>query len=149
VSARFADGAVWAVAAELPAVRTATLTGFCSREYDDDWAWRWMETDAAWTIVNATARPIDSTLVLELSAFHHPRRLELWLDGQPVQTAVIEPARNTYQLGPLVVRPGYHELLFHPVDPPGAAAEIIDTGDQRRLSFAVGGWNWRMPGQQP
>ena len=56
VATRFDDGQLFAVAGEPPVIHTATMTGFFSRERDGEWAWRWMGADAAWTIVNASAR---------------------------------------------------------------------------------------------
>ena len=60
------------------------MTGFFPREHDAERSWRWMGADAAWTVVNTSAQPIVATLDLEMSAFHHPRRLALRLDGRPV-----------------------------------------------------------------
>ena len=111
VAARFDDGQVFAVTARTPAIYTAAMTGFFPREHDAEWSWRWMGADAAWTIVNTSAQPIVATLDLELSAFHRARRMEVRLDGRPVQTLVVEPSRRIYQIGPLTVAPGDHELV--------------------------------------
>ena len=62
------------------------MTGFYPREHAAEVSWRWMGADAAWTIVNAGARPIAAALSLDMSAFHIPRQMELWLDGRSVQT---------------------------------------------------------------
>jgi hypothetical protein len=149
VAARFDDGQVFAVTAETPAIYTATMTGFSPREVDAEWAWRWMGADAAWTIVNTTPRPIAATLDLEMSAFHHARRLELRLDGRQVQALVVEQSRRIHQLGPITVSPGGHELVFHPVDVPTAPSGMIDSGDRRPLSFALGAGTWTVRGGQP
>ena len=149
VAARFDDGQVFAVTAQTPAIYTATMTGFFPREHDAEWTWRWMGADAAWTIVNTGAQPIVATLGLELSAFHRARRMELRLDGRPVQTLVVEPSRRIYQIGPLTVTPGDHELVFHPAEAPTVAGDVIDNGDRRPLSFALGTWNWTVQGEQP
>ena len=94
--------------------------------------------DAAWTIVNTSARPIVATLGLEMSAFHRPRRMELLLDGRPVQTLVVEPSRRIYQIGPLTVAPGDHELVFHPAEAPTVAGDVHrQRRPARRLSFAA------------
>ena len=87
VAASFDDGQVFAVTAQTPAIYTATMTGFFPREHDGERSWRWMGADAAWTIVNTSARPIVATLGLEMSAFHRARRMELRLDGRPVADA--------------------------------------------------------------
>ena len=51
---------------------------------------------------------------------------------------------------PVVIQtPGDHKLVFHPADPPAAAGDVIDNGDRRRLSFAIGTWTWRVQGEEP
>lgn len=149
VAARFDDGQVFAVTAQTPAIYTATMTGFFPREHDAEWTWRWMGRDAAWTIVNTSAQPIVTTLGIELSAFHRARRMELLLDGRHVQTLVVEPSRRIHQFGPLTVIPGDHELVFHPAEAPTVASDVINNGDRRPLSFALGTWNWTVRGEQP
>jgi hypothetical protein len=149
VAARFDDGQVFAVSAEPPAIYTATMTGFSPREHDGEWAWRWMGTDAAWTITSTGARPIVATLGLEMSAFHSVRRMEVLLDGRDVQTVVVEPSRRVYQIGPITVTPGDHGLVFHPAERPTVAGDVINNDDRRPLSFALGTWNWTVRGEQP
>jgi hypothetical protein len=129
---------VFAVTARTPAILTAAMTGFFPREHDSEWTWRWMGADAAWTIVNTSAVPIVAILDIELSAFHRARRMDMLLDRRLVQTFVVEPSRRLYQTGPMTVIPGGHELVFHPVDAPTVASDVIDNGDRRRLSFALG-----------
>jgi hypothetical protein len=143
VAARFADGRVFAVTEQAPAIYTSAMTGFFSRERAGAYSWRWMSADGAWTIVNTGARPVAATLGLELTAFGHARRMEVRLDGRHVQTLVVEPSRRTYQLGPLTVGPGGHDLAFHPADAPTAG------GDRRRLSVAIGTWSWNLRSEQP
>jgi hypothetical protein len=151
-AARFDDGQVFAVTAHIPPIYTATMTGFFLREHDTEWTWRWMGADATWIIVNVGTRPIVATLSLEMSAFHRARRMEVRLDGRPVEngrTLVVEPARRIYQIGPLTVPLGDHELLFHPVEGPTVAGDVINNGDPRPLSFALGTWNWTVRSEQP
>ena len=148
LAARLDDGDVFTVTGQTPAIYTAAMTGFFPRESDAEWTWRWMGTDAAWTIVNAGARPTVATLLLEMSAFHRARRMELRFDGRPVQTLVVDPSRNTYEIGPLPVIPGEHELVFHPAEVPTVAGDAIGNGDRRPLSFAFGTWNWTVRGEQ-
>jgi hypothetical protein len=152
--ANFDDGQVFAVTAQIPAIYTATMTGFFPREHDGEWAWRWMGAAAAWTIVNTSARPIVATLGLEASAFYRARGMELLLDGRPVelmepaehvQTLIIEPSRRTYRIGPLTVLPGGHELAFHPSEAPTVAGDRVHNDDGRLLSFAFGAWSWDVP----
>ena len=149
LQAHFGDGDVFAVTAETPFVYTAEMTAFSNREYNEDWTWRWMGPDASWKIVNTSGRPIVAAIDLEISAFHRARRMELRLDGHPVQTLVVEPPRRIYQIGPLTVPPGDHELVFHPAEPPTVADDVIKNGDLRALSFALGTWNWAVRGEQP
>ena len=149
VAASFDDGQVFAVTAQAPAIYVATMTGFFPRERDGEWTWRWMGTDAAWTIVNASAQPIVTTLGIEMSAFHRARDLELRLDGRPVQTLGVEPSRRLYRVGPLTVAPGGHQLVFHPSEAPTVAGGIAKNRDRRRLSFALGTWNWSVQDSQP
>jgi hypothetical protein len=149
VAADFDDGRVFAVTARAPAIYTATMTGFFPREHEKEWTWRWMGKTAAWTIVNTSAQPIVTTLAIELSAFHRPRRIQLLLDGCQVQTIVVEPSRRIYQVGPLTVGSGGHELVFHPAEEPTAAGQVINNGDRRRLSFALGTWHWTVQSEQP
>jgi hypothetical protein len=152
VAARFGDGQVFAVTAQTPAIYTATMTGFFPREHFAERSWRWMAADAAWTVVNTSARPIVATLSLELSAFHRARRMELLLDGRAIQNAqalVVEPSRRTYHVGPLTISPGDHELVFHAAEGPTVAAAVISNGDPRPLSFAFGTWHWTVRGEQP
>ena len=149
VAARFDAGQVFAVSAEQPAIYTATMTGFSPREHDGAWAWRWMGADAAWTIANTSRRPIIATLGLEISAFHHARRMDLLLDGRHVQTLLVQPSRRVYQIGPIAVMPGDQELVFHPAEEPTVAGDVINNDDRRPLSFALGAWNWIARGAQP
>lgn len=145
----FRDGDLFAVTAERPSVYTAEMTAFSDRECNEDWTWRWMGPDASWKIVNTSARPIVAAIALEMSAFHQARRLELRLDGHSVQTLVVEPGRRIYEIGPLAVPPGGHELMFHPTEPPTVADDVINNGDRRPLSLALGTWHWSVQGEQP
>ena len=125
------------------------MTGFFPRERDAGWTWRWMGADAAWTIVNTSDRPEIATLALEMSAFHHARRLEVRLDGGHVRTLVVESGRHDYQLGPLSVSPGAHEIVFHPLEAPTLVSDVLGTGDDRRLSIALGAWTWTVRRELP
>jgi hypothetical protein len=149
VAATFSNGQVFAVTAPTPAIYTAAMTAFFPREHDAEWSWRWMGADASWTIVNTRARPIVATLSLEMSAFHHTRRMELFLDGRLVQSLDIQPLRRIYRWGPLTVTPGDHELMFCPSEVPTIASHVIDNGDRRPLSSAIGTWEWAATGERP
>jgi hypothetical protein len=148
VAANFENGQVFSITARHPTIYTAAMTGFFSREHDAEWSWRWMGADAAWTIINTNSRAIVVGIGLEVAAFHRERRMELMLDGHLAQTLVIEPARRVYQIGPLTVPPGSHELVFHPTESPSVADDLIKNGDPRRLSFAVGTWKWTVREEQ-
>jgi hypothetical protein len=149
VAATFADSRLFVVTAPTPAIYTAEMTGFFPREHDAQSSWRWMAAGAAWTIVNTGAGPIVAALSLDMSSFRVARQLELKLDGRPVQTLVVDPARRIYQIGPLTVPPGNHALAFHPAEAPDVAGAVIDGRDPRRLSFALGAWTWIVRGEQP
>jgi len=125
------------------------MTGFSPREREAARSWRWMGTDAAWTVVATGTQPVVATLGLEISAFHRPRRMDVRFDRRHVQTLVIDPARRMYAIGPLTIAPGDHELTFHPTDPPTVAHDVIDNGDRRPLSFALGVWTWIVDGERP
>ena len=116
---------------------------------DAERSWRWMGADAAWTIANTGDRPIVATLDLEMSAFHRARQMDVALDGHALQTLVVDPARRVYRIGPLSLASGGHELVFHPAESPTVAADLIDNGDRRPLSFALGAWTWTVRGEQP
>ena len=58
-------------------------------------------------------------------------------------------SRRIYRLGPLTLVPGDHQLVFHPAEAPTVAGDVIDNGDRRPLSFAIGTWNWALEGEQP
>ena len=148
--ARFDDGQVFAIAVHRPAIYTAAMTGFFPREYDGKRSWRWMGADASWTVVNTSDRPIVATLALEVASFNQSRRMTLLLDGRPVEMSlVVEPFGRTYELGPLTIGSGEHELVFRPAEEPTVAGEVINNGDPRALSFAIGTWNWTVRGERP
>jgi hypothetical protein len=138
VAARFSDGRVFAVTAAAPAVYTAAMAGFYSREHDGARSWRWMGADASWTVVNTGEHPVAASLCLELEAFQHPRTMEVRLDGHGMQTLVADPGRRMYQLASMTIGPGEHRLVFR------AADAVVSAGgdDQRVLSFALGPWTW-------
>jgi len=149
VAANFNDGVVFAVTEASPEIYTAATTGFFPREHDAEWSWQWMGGGAAWTIVNTSARPVIAAVSLEVSAFHRARRMELALDGRPAQAVVVEPLRRVYEIGPLTVPSGSHQLAFHPAESPTVAHDVIKNGDPRPLSFAVGTWSWRVRSMRP
>ena len=64
-----------------------------------------------------------------------------------MQTLVVEPLRRVYQIGPLTVSPGSHQLVFHPAEGPTVASDAIGGADARPLSFAIGTWSWTVPGE--
>src|SRR5204862_5227962 len=108
LAARLSDGRVFAVTAAPPAIYTATMTGFFPREYDGSRSWRWMGSQGEWTVVNTGAVPIVATLGLELSA-NPAERMDVLLDGRHLQTLVVVPSRQTYQLGPVTLGLGHHQ----------------------------------------
>ena len=146
--ADFFDGRVFTIAARVQSVYTARMTAFYPREHDETWAWRWMGSQASWTIVNRTARPIVALVDVEMTAFHRARRLKVLLDGSEVQALTVAERRGPNRLGPLDLTPGTHELLFQPVDPPSVANDLTTNGDRRPLSFGIGAWQWQIEGER-
>ena len=149
VAASFEDGIVFAVTETSPEIYTAATTGFFPREHDAEWSWQWMGGGATWTIVNTSERPVVAAVSLEVSAFHRARRMELALDGHPAQAVVVDPQRRVYEIGPLTVPSGSHQLAFHPAESPTVAHDVINNGDPRPLSFAVGTWSWSVRSERP
>ncbi|MBA3297733.1 MAG: hypothetical protein H0U19_12440 [Acidobacteria bacterium] len=124
------------------------MRGFFPRERAGEDSWQWMGTDAAWTVINTTSRAIVATLGAELSAVSQSRRLDLRLDGRQIQSVVVGQSRRTYELGPVSLTPGPHDLTFHAVETPTAPGDVTRNGDRRALSFAFGTWNWTVMDQQ-
>ena len=141
-AAQFRDGEVLAVTAPPPAVYTARMASFHSREFNQTWTWRWMGRDASWSVVNATARPVRVAADLEMMAFHRARRLQLLIDGHELQTVIVDVPRGLTRIGPFTLAPGAHQLALHSVEPPTIAHDLMNNGDTRALSFAVGTWQW-------
>lgn len=141
LAARFSDGRVFAVTVPRPSIYTAAMRGFFPREYDRSRSWRWMGADGEWTVINTGAAPIVAMLGLELSA-NPPERMDVRIDGRHLQTLVIEPSRRRYQLGPLTVGPGGHELAFHATGALTIPDNLGNNGDRRQLSFELGTWTW-------
>lgn len=149
VAARFEDAQVLAVTAAPPPIYTKTMPGFFRREHNVRGTWRWMAHRAAWTITNATVHPVVASLSVEMWAFRHARTIDVLLDGAHVTTLVVARARRPYEVGPLIVPPGDHALMFHAADAPTMADAAIANGDRRSLSVAVGAWHWNARGARP
>lgn len=142
---RVGAGQVFAVSPPPPMVYTDAIAGISPREYGRDRSWRWMVTDARWTVVNPSTAPIVAILDVELSAFLSSRRLEVQFDGQPLTTITVDVTPGRYVLGPLTVAPGPHLMTFHPLEAPLPASSLVPTGDPRPLSVAFGAWRWGVP----
>jgi hypothetical protein len=149
IAARFENAEVFAVTAPAPAVYTARMTAFDSREFDDTWTWRWMGGEAAWTIVNRTNHGIVATADVEMSAFDRARGLTLLLDDRKMQALIVGEGRRMNRIGPLVLSPGAHELVFRASEAPTVADDVMKNGDRRALSFALGTWRWTVQQEQP
>lgn len=147
--ARLRDGDVFSVSAAAPAVYTVAMTSFFAREHDRAWTWRWMGSRAVWRIANTTSRAVAATLHLEVLAFNKARRLELQLDGHPLDSFIVEPTRRMYAIGPIALAPGDHQLAFRAVEPAALAADAIAGDDRRSLMFAVGTWTWTVKAERP
>jgi hypothetical protein len=140
LEAHFADADIFSMTPR-EAVYTQTLTGFWPREHGNGDSWRWMGADASWAIV-APAPRTGVTLEIELRAFHVSRPLAVRLDAGAEQTLEVGVNPRTYQIGPLALTTGAHRLTFHSTVPATPADRVIDNGDRRALSFAIGAWRW-------
>jgi hypothetical protein len=149
LAADFPDAQVLAVTAEPAIIYVASSAGFFPREHDGARSWEWMGSSAAWTFENKRADTVSAILELELSAFHHPRRLDLVLDGRHLQTLVVVPLRRTYSVGPFPVTPGHHAFVFRATEAPTVAAGVIHNADSRALSIALGTWKWLVTQESP
>jgi hypothetical protein len=146
VAARFGDAEVLAVTAPPPVLHTIRMKAFYPREYDDAWTWRWMGSEASWTIANSSASAIAAVGDLEIAAFNGPRRLKVLLDGREIQSIEVQDKRGIERIGPLTLSPGNHEIVFRPVTPAMVADDILKNGDSRPLSFGFGAWRWVVDG---
>ncbi len=144
----FADVRVLEVNGAVPEIYTDEMFGFSPLETDDARAWRWMSTDAAWAVVNTTARSMPAALTIELQAFHTRRHLEVRLDGVQVAILTVEPERASYALSFSGLQPGRRILQLRALEPPTPADAVMANGDTRALSVAVGAWTWH-PGDRP
>jgi hypothetical protein len=122
------------------------MKAFYPREYDDAWTWRWMGSEASWTIANSSASAIAAVGDLEIAAFNGPRRLKVLLDGREIQSIEVQDKRGIERIGPLTLSPGNHEIVFRPVTPAMVADDILKNGDSRPLSFGFGAWRWVVDG---
>jgi hypothetical protein len=144
VAAELQDGKVLAITARPALIYVVASAGFYPREHEGPRSWEWMGASAAWTLVNSQEHTVSVFLDLELSAFHHPRKLELLLDGGHLQALTVVPHRRTYRVGPFALLPGHHAIVFRALDAPTVAADVIHNGDPRPLTFALATWKWSL-----
>ena len=71
-----------------------------------------------------------------------PDGFAVLLDGRPVQTLRVDAERHVHRIGPLRLAPGEHTLVFRPTDPGAIGFGLVDDGEPRALSFAIGTWRW-------
>jgi hypothetical protein len=140
LQARFADADVFVVTPSA-LVYTQAMTGFWPREHGDGDSWRWMGTDASWTIV-APAPRTGVTLEVALRAFHVSRPLAVRLDAGAEQTLDVGQDPRSYRIGPLALTAGPHRLAFHSAARATPADAVIGNGDHRALSISMGAWKW-------
>lgn len=146
LAAQFGDAQVFAVTARPSQIRTVQTHAFYPVEFDEAWTWRWMGSEASWTVVNNSDRFLMASVDLETNAFHEPRRLTIVLNGVAVQEIVVEGQRAIRRIGPFALRPGDQTLTFRAATPPTVADDRIHNGDPRPLSFAFGDWQWSADG---
>lgn len=120
LEAGFDDGRLYAVTARPPAIYTAA-TGDHGMQ----------------VVVNTAGVSLPAMLRLQLSGMQGASDLEINLDGRCVQALRVQPGQQFYEIGPIQVSPGSHELVLHPVD-------ATSNGNP---SFAVGASQWRVAGQ--
>jgi hypothetical protein len=147
--AEFDGSRVYAITAAAPSVYTAAMTSFYPREAAGGWTWRWMAGEAAWTVVNDSGRTLTASVEIEMSAFHRPRGLTVTVDGELVQTLVVDQRRRPHRIGPLPLRPGRHQLEFRAIDRVSVPHALIANGDPRPLSIRFGGWRWVVESERP
>ena len=145
-AAHFRDSAVLRITTPADRVYTVLMTGFHPREYDGQRTWRWMGREASWDIVNDGSGTIVAAVDIELEAFREARELRLLLNGRDVQTLVVEESRRRHRIGPLVLTPGRHRLLFHAAEPPTVPADHPGSQDRRPLSVMFGASEWIVTG---
>jgi hypothetical protein len=148
-AAQFVGAEVFAVTAPRPAVYTEAFGSFLSREIDQAWTWRWMGGNAWWSVVNTTERSLRVAADVEMSSFPGVRRLQLRLDGEQTQTLTVAVSRRLMRIGPFTLAPGTHQLTWHALEPAAIANDVLNNGDQRALSVAIGTWYWRAEGDMP
>jgi hypothetical protein len=148
VVARFDDSAVFAVE-RTPLVATLDNSTFYAREHDETWTWQWMGREASWKILSQSHAPIAASVDVDMMSFQSARRMQVRLDDREVQTLVVDERRGITRLGPFALKPGAHDLVFYAIDAPTIAADLINNGDRRPLSFAFGTWRWIVEEPQP
>jgi hypothetical protein len=140
---RFDDSRLLKVEARAAALYVDRWRGFSWREYSGDTTFRWLAASGEWQLVNGGAAPVTVRLELELWSLGTARELELILDGARVATLRVGPVPGRHEVGPLRLEPGRQRLIWRPQGPATVPDELLGNGDLRRLTVAVGGWNWR------
>ena len=139
---RAADAEVMAIEADDRRIYIAESDGLFSREYGAERTWRWMGRQATMVMVNAGATRRTAALGLELAAFARPRHVTVSLDGAPISALTASPVPAVFEVGPLALSPGRHELTIRSVEPPIKAAPLEGGTDTRPLALALGDWRW-------
>jgi len=143
VAEDFPDSHVYTVAASLPAVVTVAASGFYDYEHqNDDW-WRWMSPQGQWTVRNTTTTSQTVTLSMDLVPIGTPRRLAISLDAGPATTLSLGMTRQRYTLGPWVLTPGDHTLVFMADGEPTRPSDLVENSrDLRPLTVAFRDERW-------
>lgn len=138
----FPDATVYTVAAALPPVVTAEATGFFGYEHDgDDW-WRWMGPEGRWRVRNTTDAPRRVSLALDLVPYGMARTLSVALDDAHVATLQLGMTRTQHVLGPWLLAPGDHTLVFTSGGGAMPPAEFGDSRDRRPITVAFRNPRW-------
>ena len=143
LAGEFPDSRVYTVAATLPPVVTVSASGFYDYEHqNDDW-WRWMSPKGHWTVRNTTTTDQRVALVVDLVPIGTPRVLTVTLDAGAATSLSLGMARLQYTLGPWVIGPGDHTLVFTADGEPTRPSDLVDDSkDVRPLTVAFRNERW-------
>lgn len=139
-----ADASVFAIAGAAVPVYVGALEGADRREYDGPRSWRWAGARVSVPLINVSASPQSPRLGLTLSAFGIPRQVRVTLDGVAVTVLRVPSEDTVFELGPLTLSPGQHQLVLESLEPALSPAAIGGGTDARLLALRIGRW-WIAP----
>jgi hypothetical protein len=141
--ADFGDARLYAVRAAVPPIAVFQTGGFFDYEQRAAEFWRWMGAEGRWQVRNTTPETRAVTLELVLESVHEPRRLAVTLDGGPAGGTVdVAVERASYKLGPWLLTPGTHTLVFSAQGRPFRPSAHGVSADDRELTVAFHRISW-------